>query len=405
MMLPPKGKFAVMFRTGLEFQKGPYEAAWYYSNDKSKGKTELGKVLAAEAFANSTFLKYTTSGPYVGTDESTAWWNAFCSRSESSFGPRRILADVGLLFSPDNQLANVPPGSHALNHDYQPHMFGHWGFATALVDGHISYRTITDWKLKPETIQPLHVLILPQVECLPDSALPVLDKWVRAGGRLVITGRAGMRYGPENCFKQRATSLLADMIGRDVSAVPGIAQGKAGRKVFTVGGDLRQVTAVDTQRQQDTPSRAAGTGHDIVTRQYGKGTVVWCQDPVDVDYFILDDERPARLSAMQKLVGPSQILDAASLPTTVGIFTWQSKTNGAVFADLVNYDINVDQDKLTPAKNLEFRIRVPESTSMAKVVTLTPDGTAPAKVRIDNGWAVVHLDRLEHYASVKITPL
>jgi len=107
---------------------------------------------------------------------------------------------------------------------------------------------------------------------------------------------------------------------------------------------------------------------------------------------------------MVDLIGRSELLDAVSLPTTVGVFTWKSKRDGTLFADLVNYNIDVDSDKLTSAENLEFRIRVPKGTIEVKAATLTPDRISPAEVRLDGGWAVVKLKRLDHFASVKITP-
>ena len=194
MMVPPLGKYAVVYRAALEHQKGPYATVWYNLGgpyEKYGESTELGKVLAAEAFANSTFLKYVPKTHYAGTEQSHTWWNDFVIRHEDDFGRRFVRADVGILYSPDNQLADVVPGSHALDHDRQPHSFGHWGFATAMIDAHLPYRVITDWKLSCESLRGLRTFVVPNAECLDEPVLSVLTEWVRGGGRLVITGPSG----------------------------------------------------------------------------------------------------------------------------------------------------------------------------------------------------------------------
>ena len=220
IMIPPLGKYAVVYRAALEHQKGPYATVWYNLGgpyEKYGESTELGKVLAAEAFANSTFLKYVPNTHYAGTEQSHTWWNEFVIRHEDDFGRRFAMADVGILYSPDNQLADVVPGSHALDHDRQPHSFGHWGFATAMIDAHIPYRVVTDWKLTCESLRGLRTFVVPNAECLDEPVLPVLTEWVRGGGRLVITGPSGARAGTQGMFRRRDRSLLEALVGRDMS--------------------------------------------------------------------------------------------------------------------------------------------------------------------------------------------
>ena len=196
IMIPPLGKYAVIYRAALEHQKGPYATVWYSLGDRYKKyeeSTELGKVLAAEAFANSTFIKLAEH--YAGTVQSHTWWNAFVLRHEGDFGRRFAVADVGILYSPDNQLAAAVPGSFACDPNRQPHSFGHWGFATAMIDAHIPYRVVTDWKVTRESLDGLRTFVIPDAECLDEPVLPVLTEWVRGGGRLVITGPSGARAG------------------------------------------------------------------------------------------------------------------------------------------------------------------------------------------------------------------
>ncbi len=365
IMIPPLGKYAVIYRAALEHQKGPYATVWYNlggANEKYGESTELGKVLAAEAFANSTFLKYVPTSDYAGTEESHTWWNHFVVQHEENFGRRFVVADVGILYSPDNQLADVVPGSHALNHDRQPHSFSHWGFATALIDAHIPYRVVTDWKISSESLRGLRTFIVPNAECLDDGVLPVLTNWVRDGGRLVVTGPSGRRAGTQGMFRRRERSLLETLVGQDMSQ----------------------------------------TGDQVRTQQEGQGTVVWTPAPIGIEYYIQHEERSDRLDELVTLIGPSDVLDGAQLPSTVGVCCWQSADGRTLFADLVNYNFDPAADRVATAEGLVLRLRLPPGTTNLHVTTLSPDEEVSATAKLDGGWAVLQLPRLKYFASVKL---
>jgi hypothetical protein len=361
IMLPPKGKMAVVYRAAREHQKGPFVAAWYYLNqsaEKYRRRPEIAKVLMAEAFASGAFLLCDPANSTVaGTVQSHAWWNRFVQKNEQAFGRRVPMADVGILFSPDNQLARLAPGGFP-DMDDQPPIFGHWGWATAMIDAHIPYRVITDWKLDAKALAGLRVFIVPDAECLNDRSVRVLEQWMRAGGRIVATGAIGEREGPSGHFRRR-------------------------------------------QRDPAFGIRYAG---DAQNRQYstGKGRLDWIAAPLGMNYYLRAADRPALLPRLRDLVGPSTLADGAGLPVTVGLSLWRSEDGQALCADLVNYDLDADADRVRPAENLDFRVRLPIRWRGVRAVTLSPDGEAPADVRIENGWAVARLPRLIHYAGVKL---
>ena len=239
-MLPPQGKYAVVYRAGLEHQRGPYATVWYYLKgeyEKYRNKPTLSKVLFAEAFANATFLKYGGNPAHPGTPESVAWWNQFVRANEDCIGPREILAHVGLYFSPDNQLAFVVPGSHALDHDRQPHSFGHWGFGTALIDGHVPYRVVTDWKLSANALANLKTFIVPSTECLDDDQATILETWVRSGGRLIITGPCGARHSTAGRFARRQTPIVLRWFPGAADALSNQSTASSPAKAVAAGGD------------------------------------------------------------------------------------------------------------------------------------------------------------------------
>ena len=95
-------------------------------------------------------------------------------------------------------------------------------------------------------------------------------------------------------------------------------------------------------------------------------------------------------------------MDAANLPATVGLFLWQSADTTALFADLVNYDINLDADQLRPATDLRFRVGLPEGWGAVQAQTLTPDEGTAAQVGVKDGWAEVTVPRLQRYMSVAL---
>ncbi len=415
IMIPPYGKFAVVCRAALAHQKGPFATMWYYLRspyDKYIGKPELAKVLAAEAFANGVFLKYGDVWEYPGTPDSVAWWNEFVTRSEPRFGSRRLAGDLGVVYSPDNQLFWVVPGSHALDHNRQPHSFEHWGLSTMMVDRHLSYRVLPDWKLTATELRSFKTIYLPHVECLDDAPARALVNWVRDGGHLVMTGTTAMRHGPAGWFRKREGSALAELGQMEMHA--------AGKNAEQVGVAALELAGVDPTRvivrQSGTnAARTAAGGSSnvpprIITRQFGQGMAIWLPSNLGMDYYLSDarsrflEEQPT--SAMvESILNPAQRrggFDPQQLPSSVGTFLWNSTGGETLFTDLVNYQIDPDRDVISPQHQLRFRMRLPVGTASASVETISPDDIPLATIKVEDGWATVELRTLLHFASIKI---
>jgi hypothetical protein len=125
-------------------------------------------------------------------------------------------------------------------------------------------------------------------------------------------------------------------------------------------------------------------------------------EPTGLTYYLAAERSAAEGEWMAHVLGPSQVADGRKLPTTVGLTVWKGEA-GAVFADLVNYDIDLAKDEMRPAEGLEVRVRVPDEWESVDALTMSPDGTEAAKVGVKDSWATIHLARLVHYASVKLT--
>jgi hypothetical protein len=365
IMLPPDGRMAVVYRAALEHQKGPYCGAWYYLDgvyQKYQGKQGISRVLMAEAYANGAFLLCDPNQKKVaGTVETHAWWNRFLLANANHFDKRFPVADIGILFSPDNQLGQLAPGGFP-DMDHQPHIFGHWGWAAAMIDGHLPYRAITDWNLNERALKGMRTLIIPNANWLDDQIGDTIGKWVRAGGRLVVTGPMGTHYGPERDFTPRRFSLLSRLIG----------------------------------------TKTTDEHKSAVEKQLGNGYVHWIPDPTGMNYYLKVDNRRPLLPQMKNAAGASNLLEADNLPAALGVFLWKSHDDGALFADLVNYDIDLDTDQIQPVTDITFKVRLPRTWKSAKVMTLSPDTGTQASIKLYAGAAEVHIPRLTHYASVKL---
>ncbi len=414
IMLPPLGKYAVVYRAGLEHQKGPYATVWYYlkgPQEKYRDRPTLAKVLFAEGFANATFLKYGGNPAHPGTPESVAWWNRFVRANEDRIGRRRVLADVGLYFSPDNQLANVVPGSHALEHDRQPHSFGHWGFGTAMIDGHVPYRVITDWKLSAGTLAGLSTLIIPNAECLDDRELTVLETWVRAGGRLVASGPCGIRYSTRGRFARRHTSVVSRWFPKDAEKMIVTSDGASPAVAAAAGSDptvpLAALPEVKTRSEDRRTHRSRQTTGNATSleRALGKGLICWSPEPIGMEYYMHETERSKRLPAILSLIGPSspQLLDPGNLPGTVGTYLWQALDASSRHIDLVNYAIDLETDRIEAGEDLAFRLRLPDGWKDVTIETIAPDETAKTEYKLRGNWVAIRLNHLVHYACIKIT--
>jgi hypothetical protein len=408
IMLPPLGKYAVVYRVALEHQKGPYATAWYYLKgpyEKYRNRPTLAKVLSAEAFANATFLKYGGNPALPGTPESVAWWNGFVRAEEARFGRREILADIGLYFSPNNQLAFVVPGSHALDHDRQPHSFGHWGFGTALIDAHLPYCVVTDWKLAAATLAGLKTFIIPSTECLDDTEVAVLEQWVRDGGRLLLTGPCGTRYSTGGRFARRKTPVVRRWFPDAARRVEGPSGDMGPARAAAAGSDpsvpLGHVPGALPSRVEDRSPQAAPT--KPLSCSLGRGSIHWSLEPLGLDYYVHETERAQRLPEIVDFIGRSDLVEVDGLASTVGLFLWQSPDGRAVFADLVNYNIDLATDQIAPATDLTFRLRLPGGWQNASIETITPDEMAPATVKVLDGRITVRLGHLVHYASLRMS--
>jgi hypothetical protein len=295
-----------------------------------------------------------------GTLESHAWWNRFVRDNEAKFAGRVPAAGVGVLFSPDNQLAQLAPGGYP-DIDDQPHLFGHHGWDTACIDAHYQYRAITDWKLTGAELSGLKTLVLPHAAALSDKADEAVATWTKAGGRLILTGPCGTMRDPFKDFEPHSTNPFS--------------------------------ARLNVRRPVNASLEVAAAG---------KGSVRWLGNNPGSEYYLNQVRRPDLLPRMAEHLGKSAMVEPVHLPTTAGISQWRALESGSLFADFVNYDLDADRDVVKLAANLVFRMSVPALWKSVHVETISADSGPPAHVRRHGEWVTITVPELHHYLSVRL---
>jgi len=128
-------------------------------------------------------------------------------------GLRTPIEDIGIYCSTSSVMSQYTPGG-VLNFDAQPHMFGVWGWATALSELHYQFRVLPEWKLTQDVLRTFKVLIIPNANVFDPADVPILDSWVRNdGGILIVTGNSGSQLGESGNFDTISPLSLGSLTG------------------------------------------------------------------------------------------------------------------------------------------------------------------------------------------------
>ena len=396
---PPYGKLAPHYRAAYEHQSGPYMTFWYYlSHVKGGGNPNQIRVLLAEGLANHAFLKYGSG--CVDNDEAAVPWNDFLVKQEPEYLGRKPVADVGIWFSGANQLEQVPPGHFTMTPDAQPHTFEYNGFANAMIDANMPFRAVTDWKLTDAVLGGLSAFVVPNAECIDDDALPVLRRFAEAGGRLVITGGSGMRYGTKGIFRRRSHSLLDELLDGSATILPYTSEAsRSGVKIFVEGAeDIRQLTDAEEAAEETSAVR-----HEIrIECPLGKGSVCYLSAPVGMNYFLNDAKREELLPVLVGAVGGYRTLTPVRMPFTTATSVWYNPEESSLHCDILNYALDVDSDTITPTGELVFRVSLPEGKTLKNCKLLTPEPGVAVSAEPADGGVLVRVSSVEVFATVKL---
>jgi len=354
LMPPPVGSYVPVYKLGREHARSRFVNAWMYRLEDEPTPPGLSRVLYYQALANHASPAPNYGGRTIGDEVTDAEFHAFVRRVAPELGARVPVEDVGLYYSSSSQIIEMLPGGFR-NHADQPHSFAFYGWATALTRLHVQWRAIPEWKLTPETLAPLRLLIVAESPVFPAEDVPVLEAWVRAGGRLIVTGQSGARTGEAGNFERAPDgSTLSPLI----SAPEGVRYLEA------------------------DPGRF---------------------------FYMADAERPARLEPIAEALAASLegleplLVTADGMAWEVGLSTF---TDGRrLFVDVSNTDIDLPTDAVTPTPALTFTVALPEGlgTGELRARALTPGADVPVSVRrLPDGRAEVSVGSVEVYACVVI---
>ena len=385
LMLPPLARYAPIYRLDREHAKSRIVSVWFYlqnSYAQYQDKPGIANVLYYEMLASNALPFLMPANPiFAGTEQANAAFFKFVKDSKATLGQRIPVEDVGLYYSSSSALAFMTPGGF-VNMDRQPHMFGLLGWGTALSELHTQCRPIPEWKLSAETLAPLRLLVIPDADVLdPADVTNILEPWVRAGGRLIVTGNSGYRQGESSNFEPNPQGLsLAPLTG--VSSLAG------------------------------APERQ--------TRQVGAGQVLYLRGNIGMAFYVADSQRSALLAPFKTamtdiLAGQNPLLltPDPSIPDTVGLTLYEDAPAKRLFIDVNNLNIDLPSDTITATPPLKFTVRLPfwmHNTDKVELRTqvLAPTGLAPEEPapptvqlkRLGADQAEITLDPVFCYASV-----
>jgi hypothetical protein len=287
-------------------------------------------------------------------------------------GGRTPVEEIGVYYSSSSQLAGMCPGG-APDFNDQPHIFAYWGWGTALSRLHYTYRAVPEWKLSPEALSGLRVLIVPEAEVFDPDDVPTLTAWVRGGGLLIVTGQSGRRRGESGNFGVNEEGLA-------LAPLTGVAQmEKASSRLLT---------------------------------PVGRGKVLYLREDIGRAFYKADAERAKMLPAFREALAavsdkarPFALCGLGETPATVELSVYSDASTRRVFVDVNNVDIDTSNDTVTPTPPLSIDVRLPSWLQGRKLSmhVLSPEGrmfvlVSPVSAEV----AGIRLSPIQFYASVLI---
>jgi hypothetical protein len=347
LMPPPLGSYVPVYQLAREHARSRFVNVFMNVPNAQLHKAGIANVLLYQGLSNHAFPMPQPGGNVTAGDDGTnAAFFGFARSVRATFGARVPAQEIGVYYSSSSQLAALTPNGFI----DQPHSFAHWGWGTALVWLHYQYRAVPEWKLSSETLAPLRVFVIPDAEVFDQGDVPVVEAWVQAGGRLIVTGNSGRRRGEAGNLDVRPEGLsLAPLTGvSDVTTAP-----------------AQQLTTL------------------------GAGAVLYLKDNIGMAFYNADVTRPALLAGFQDAITtvtagqpPFLIADAAGVGPTVGLTVYDDAGAQRRFVDVNNVDVNTATDTIAAAPPLSFTLALP-SWLQGRPLTprvLSPDGAVGATI-------------------------
>ncbi|MCX7887059.1 MAG: beta-galactosidase trimerization domain-containing protein, partial [Verrucomicrobiae bacterium] len=343
--LPPQGRVGYVVRLGATMSDAGY--CWvsiYVSKDKSgAGHENLHKVLAFDCLANHGLLDFGhwyRDGYSPGTSESAGFINRFIRANAKRLSQRRYLADVAVVHSAWSEIASC----NVFNPVMDQFVDEYCGWCQFLGDTHRQWDIVLQQDLTAGNLARFPVVVLPSVLTLSDKEVRELRRYVARGGRLIVTGQTGSRYGPERNLRPRDDPPVFEG-ARVTSDKPGVAYWRNNR-------DLAAAT---------------------------------------------------RMAELLDWPGfePRIVADA---PATVGV-NLNVCPDSSLTLDFNNCDLDVRTDVLRPAPAITTTVRLPQNWRGVNVTGFRPEGgDVPIRAEYDRGLLRVRTPPFDTMLIVHIQP-
>ena len=323
--LPPKARSAYVVRLARTYSGTSY--CWFslYVPKRLSGPkhVNLHKVQAFECFSNGGIMDY---GQWYldryspGTDESAGYINRFIDKVAPRASGRDFAADIGLVYCSWTLVATIDglrPVPELFLNEYK-------GWTDYLCNARLQWNVVLSQDLAAGGLERFKVIVLPSILSITDQQVDALQRYVERGGRIVVTGHSGTRYGPDQFLTSRRTNALAQLAHHP--------------------------------------------------------RVHWTSGEPGAEYFTGKDQTAAGKSMADLLVfdGFEQIL-TTDAPKMAEVSLWRPTKTPGFILDLVNNNIDVESDRITAAPACKVTLK-PGSKSRAfkvsrvQLITADADG-------------------------------
>ena len=320
--LPPLGRLGGVCRIGAAVSKAGYcwLSAYVPKSLGGPGHENLHRVMAFDCLANRAVLDYNfqyLDGYTPGSDVSAAWIDCFIKNYAHDYGSRVPLRNTLLVFPGQSLLGNID----VFCMDPRPSLYDYLGWAQALTELHVAWDALPDDQLSDAALAGCRLVILPGCACLGDRACAALAGFARSGGRLILSGPAGERFGPEHFLWHRpAEQTLLARLGPEPSVAAGAKPGP--------------------RRYILSPAAWGRTFYEDVAqgrRNRGRAEIRGLVD--------------------QALAGVPPLAACGDRPL-LGLSVCR-QAGRSLAVDLMNYDLDPTTDRLVPARNVQLVLRPP----------------------------------------------
>lgn len=251
-----------------------------------------------------------------------------------------------------------------------------------LIQAKIPFRLIADEHLGELSPATCKVLILPDVECLSDEQLQMIQRYVAAGGGLVATEQTGLY---DAWRRMRVEPGLKDLMDGQLSA-----QGRSKK-------DAESVAAVQSQR------KTVGRGRTVyISALEFDGSL-----PPDQPYFTLGPEFWKRPKNWRDLIDAISWAAGENLPVSVTApdFVAMNLLEQAAKQRRIIHLVNYDTEKNPSIANIAIRCATPRGKPAAAVRFYAPDAEdgKPIDFRVEGTEAIFTVRGMQTYGVVTVS--